>query len=605
MRTMFVLLVLGAASAYAQLGTDVVVGGMSTSRDGATATLLTNGTVLVAGGSHGGLPGSTAEIYDPAIRQFRLTGPLTAARRYHTATLLRNGKVLLAGGVSLSTQAPSGRAPTATAELYDPASGRFTATYGQMPYTMARHTATLLNDGTVLIAGGNNGDSISTGFRNASVYDPNSDTFLPTGSLKVARAAHTATLLSNGRVLLTGGASGSVETSTTAELYDPASRQFIATGSMAHGRIEHFAARIASGKVMVGGGDPSSFGVRANGSVEVYDPAAQTFSPLPNLNVGRIQATATELANGNVFIAGGDNATWDGVYADPGRTVELYDVAQNRFVLGILLIIGGRYGHTATLLADGSILLAGADGGSADATAELFTLPNATGMNLNRIVPAVASAQGAFGSSFSTALLICNPTTAVVTGQLLYRSQASPDVAAMLPFTIPANGTVSYTDVLTSMGASGVGTLDVLAAGSSPLNVIAHVRNIAANGGTSGFIESGFRASDALQAGQTAVLFGPSDTSRFRTNIGVRTLDSLAMLRFDVRSASGDVIASVTRTYNPQRFEQASFEQLTGIQPVAGMTVIVNVMSGSAFAYASVTDNLTNDPAAQFAQLLN
>ena len=208
-----------------------------------TATLLPNGKVLVAGGydSDGAL--ASAELYDPASGTWTATGSLATARVRHTATLLPNGKVLVAGGVDssgysrergtlrsgerdldghrqprhrtllitrrrccptarCSSQADHGNVGVlASAELYDPASGTWTAT-GSLTTARYGHTATLLPNGKVLVAGGYNGLGY---LASAELYDPASGTWTATGSLATARYDHTATLLPNGKVLVAGG----------------------------------------------------------------------------------------------------------------------------------------------------------------------------------------------------------------------------------------------------------------------------------------------------------------------------------------------------------------------------------------------------------------
>jgi hypothetical protein len=180
---------------------------MGTARSDHTAALLSNGKVLVTGGFNGtGL--ASAELYDPTTESFSATGSMAAARLSHTATLLttgpNSGKVLVAGGTR----------STAVAELYDPTPGTFSTT-GTMQ-TVATGTATLLSDGTVLMAGGQD-PTTGTAVTLAELYDPNTGTFLGTGGLLTPRLAHTATLLKDGTVLVTGGVNGPILAS--AELY--------------------------------------------------------------------------------------------------------------------------------------------------------------------------------------------------------------------------------------------------------------------------------------------------------------------------------------------------------------------------------------------------
>jgi Galactose oxidase, central domain len=175
-----------------------VTGRLNTARYLHTATLLQNGMVLVAGGLND--PDQTAvfasaELYDPANRTWTATGSLNAARFSHTATLLQNGTVLVAGGAD-ALGFP------ASAELYDPASGTWTAT-GSLNTARTYHTATVLPDGTVLVEAGE--DRNFTSSASVEVYELASGTWTATGSLHNARTFHTATLLQDGTVLVAGG----------------------------------------------------------------------------------------------------------------------------------------------------------------------------------------------------------------------------------------------------------------------------------------------------------------------------------------------------------------------------------------------------------------
>ncbi|MGD0601768.1 MAG: kelch repeat-containing protein [Terriglobales bacterium] len=269
---------------------------------GHTATLLPNGTVLLAGGFVNDVwdygPSTSdngAGLYDSATGVFSGTGNMTANRGDHTATLLANGKVLIAGGADTD---PTGTG-LASAELYDPSTGTFTQTES-MAMGRFLHTATLLQSGKVLIVGGaltSTSDPVAT----AEVYDPATGIFTMTGAMKTAREQHTATLLADGRVLIVGGATsaGPSGPTATAEVYDPSTGSFSVTGSMAAARSFHTATLLPSGKVLVaGGGDENS-------TAEVYDPATVSFSITGGMEIGRSGHTATLLPNGSVLVAGG------------------------------------------------------------------------------------------------------------------------------------------------------------------------------------------------------------------------------------------------------------------------------------------------------------
>jgi hypothetical protein len=175
-----------------------------------TATQLQDGRVLIVGGAltSASDPVATAEVYDPATGTFTMTGAMATAREQHTATLLADGRVLIVGG---TTSTGTGDLhPTATVEVYDPSTGSFSVT-GSMAEARTFHTATLLPNGKVLVAGG--GDENST----AEVYDPATGAFSTTGGMEIGRSGHTATLLPNGSVLVAGG--GIFAGLASAELY--------------------------------------------------------------------------------------------------------------------------------------------------------------------------------------------------------------------------------------------------------------------------------------------------------------------------------------------------------------------------------------------------
>jgi N-acetylneuraminic acid mutarotase len=186
-------------------------------RGEATITLLSDGRVLVAGGQSFGV--GTAELYDPTTGTWTATASMSAGRIDHTAVLLPDGQVLVTGGYTYDTTGNNGTA-LSSAELYDPSTGTWTAT-GSIAQARAGQTATLLSDGTVLVSGGQDIRN-NAGLGNlatAELYDPIGGTWTATAQMVEARYGHTATLLLDGRVLVFGGGS----TAATAELYDPGS----------------------------------------------------------------------------------------------------------------------------------------------------------------------------------------------------------------------------------------------------------------------------------------------------------------------------------------------------------------------------------------------
>jgi hypothetical protein len=267
-------------------------GNMSTPRSKHTATALADGKVLVAGGLNANVNTflASAEVYDYTLATpgFSTTGSMTVARYSHTATLLPNGKVLVAGGGNAATTDYY-----SSAEIYDPAlvaggvTGTFTATTGSMAVGRINHTATLLPNGKVLIIGGNGKLGV---VKSAELYDPATQSFGPTGDLITARYLHTATLLADGTVLVTGGRDAANALSS-AELYDPGTGKFSAVGDLLAASYAHTATLLPDRTVLIAGGFSTSALKRA----ELYDPASKKFTTTGSLNVSRNYHTANLL----------------------------------------------------------------------------------------------------------------------------------------------------------------------------------------------------------------------------------------------------------------------------------------------------------------------
>jgi len=345
---------------------------MHVPRNGHTATLLNNGKVLIVGGGD-----ATAELFDPASGTFSFTGPPVAGRLGATATLLSDGRVLIAGGLGL-TAGPDGFLPLLnTAEIFDPTTGTFSST-GTMVQGRRQHTATLLENGLVLVTGGYRGHICFTA--SAEVFDPAAGTFSQVGFMLSERVDHTATLLSSGEVLVVGGSNGCAPDAADdppwdpvfAELYEPNSDSFQGGGNMSTTRIHHAAVRLNNGNVLVLGGIPSVQNLHEQppnpSYAELYDRGTDTFSPIIGLTILPAHYTATLMTSGLVLVVGGEDAA-----GTPTAEVQLLDP-----VSGALTPTGAlgtaRVGHTATLLQDGRILVTGGTGadGNVLTSAELY-----------------------------------------------------------------------------------------------------------------------------------------------------------------------------------------------------------------------------------------
>jgi hypothetical protein len=367
-----------STSAFAPTGNLVEARGLQ------TATLLPNNEVLVANGSNSssnleatGYVGlSSIEVYDAGTGAFtEIYGEDGIGIYGHTATLLTNGTVLLAGGFVNDVWSYGTSTATNGVGLYNVATGALPGT-GNMTAGRGCHTATLLADGNVLIAGGSDTDPTGTGLASAELYDPSTGTFTPTGSMAVGRYLHTATLLQNGKVLIVGGTLTSTsDPYATAEIYDPATGIFRTTGAMVTAREQHTATLLADGRVLIVGGatsppaplasdwlGTSTGDSQSTATAEIYDPSTGSFSVTGSMAEARTFHTATLLPSGKVLVAGG---------GDENSTAEIYDPATGSFsTTGGMEI--GRSGHTATLLPNGSLLVAGGGIFSGLASAELY-----------------------------------------------------------------------------------------------------------------------------------------------------------------------------------------------------------------------------------------
>jgi WD40 repeat protein len=358
-------------------GTFRVTGSMESARQIHGAALLPNGTVLLAGGIFTGTGLSSAELFfplDPPFRPagFQFTADISPARDLHTATRLPNGKILIAGGKDNPTLLRSAR-------LYDPVAGTYANT-GAMNIARENHTATLLPDGRVLITGGFNGTALPL---TAEIYDPNLPSidenavavqglFTPTGNMSSGRQLHTSTLLSNGKVLITAGQLLDGTKLGTAELFDPAGN--VGLGSfgtpilMAIPRSGHTATLLPDGKVLIFGGQTSDGSLV--GITELFDPAgnsgAGAFTGGVVTGLPRFLHTAILLPNGKVLIAGGAGS--GGLLT----AAELYDPVSGTLSLAGNNMGTGRTEHTMTLLPNGKVLIAGGRDSVVFDSAELF-----------------------------------------------------------------------------------------------------------------------------------------------------------------------------------------------------------------------------------------
>jgi len=353
-------------AARAQVGVFVPGPSIGDSRAAHTATVLTDGRILIAGGANGTTALSSAVLVDPMSKAVAPAGALQSARASHTATLLKDGRVLIAGGESFSQ--PGARTPLASAEIYDPASGRFTTT-GSMMSKRVRHAAVLLPNGKVLIAGGT-GETSATGviavYSTAELYDPSSGQFSAAASMSVTRSGHTATLLKNGSALIVGSGS--------AEIYDSSTNRFMRAAAPIAVRVAHTATLLDDGQVLLAGGSVDN---AASATAERYDPEAGVFRTTGALTTARMSHTAALMEDGRVLIAGG--IAFEPATAPDGRNVlratslraaDIYDASKGTFTAAQPMA-RARSGHTIVPFPGGAWIMGGY-GVSAPNLSEVF-----------------------------------------------------------------------------------------------------------------------------------------------------------------------------------------------------------------------------------------
>ena len=339
-----------------------------------TATLLKDGRVLVAGGnsaSGSACTTSAADIYDPTTNSWTAAAPMLSPRTHHSATLLSDGRVLVAGGYNYCGSVSNWD----TAEIYNPQTNGWTSLGSVLGATRYDHTATRLNDGRVLIAGGYG--TSSAPLASAVVYNPGTNSFTPVSNMTSARANHTATLATNGKVILMGGWPG-VESSPSVavDIFDPATNSFSAGSPMPNARAGHSAALLPSGNIVVACGQSTGAGVLV--AVDSYNPDTNSWTSLPTLNDSRETGTLTLLANDLLFVVGGDNqlqplSVVRGNGQSSQHSAELYDPALPTWQ-AVAPMAHGRISPAAILLPNGKVLVAGGEDSAGNAlnTAELY-----------------------------------------------------------------------------------------------------------------------------------------------------------------------------------------------------------------------------------------
>jgi len=398
--TLLICLLAGFIQVKGQQPAWNATGALGAARTRHTATLLANGKVLVVGGLSVPNPccrlAGGAELYDPATGQWSATGSPITPRYDHVAVRLANGKVLIVGG--------SGEPifPT-NAEIYDPDTGVWTAA-GAPGALLPRPKAVPLADGRALVTGG---FGAGRGFNATVVYDPTTNVWSSAGAMNTERIFHSITLLPNGRVLVAGGAA--LQPLRSAEIYDPGANRWSLTGALTAPRMDHEAILLPNGKVLVTGGlgvSPDTFA-----SAELYDPATGQWSVTGVPTTFRIRPTLTLLPNGKVLAAAGLST----------NTAELYDPATGGWTLTAALG-EARQNHTATLLPNGKVLVAA---GESLSTPPLPGQPLSSAELFDSGAPSVASVSAA---SFATGPLAPEAIVAAFGANLAANTQTAREL---------------------------------------------------------------------------------------------------------------------------------------------------------------------------------
>lgn len=481
-----------------------------------TATLLTDGRVLIAGGDVGGIPDATVEIYDPVVGTTKVIEGMGEARSGHSATMLMDGRVLIAGGEDVS-------ADLVSTETFDPATETFSAG-PPLSVTRAGHTATRLDDGRVLLAGG--------GDQSADVYDPVADTVTATGTMPTGFFLSAAALLEDGRVLLLGvGGTGSVSTLFDASA-DSGAGAFssLAAGPQSFEAGGSSLTRLRDGRLLALGGCPcASVGgpFFTSENAEIYDPGTQTWSQTGDQARARTGHTATLLPSGNVLVTGGNDSN------DPNeeQSSEIYDVALGQFT-SLTNMTARHRNHTATLLASGEVLIFG----GTEAAFELYA----------------GGVRGAFANTTDTnvgrlhqTMTLLTTGEVLVTGNGLIAFTTPSDTAELFD---PASNTYSDTGVLNASRTHHAAVLlhdgDVLVTGGQDGGALSSAELYNRTAGTFTAIASMQQArSDhamvTLPGGDVLVVGGAGDTAeRYAASTSTFSATAMTMTRARARPAA-------------------------------------------------------------------
>lgn len=355
----------GSTDLVAKEYVSTVRNNMAYARYNFSATILSNGKVLIVGGNDGSSTLSTAEVYDPLTKTFSSAGSLNYARESHAAVLLSNGKVLISCG-------KNGNTALTTSEIFDPIANTF-ANIASTISARYDHSSVLLDNGSVLFVGGNNG---SSSLNDGYLFSSSTNQYSYIGTFSGARSLATVTKLSSGNVLICGGLDSGGTSIANAVIYNALTSTFGSQISMQSARYMHTATLLPNGKVIVVGGIGS--GGSALSTTEIFNPTNNTFVSSGSITEQRSGHTATALNDGYVLIAGGlSGSTYH-------STARVFNPNSETFGSSINMTYSRVYASSVLLVdnnANGLGLIIGgkSDASTTQSTAEIFTLSAPTG----------------------------------------------------------------------------------------------------------------------------------------------------------------------------------------------------------------------------------
>lgn len=388
------------------------------------------------------LPGAVAQAVPPG---WGIGASVSTPRDWHSATLLQDGSVLIAGGYA------SGTGATNKAERYIPAANAWLPV-GDMVYERRQHAAALLADGKVLVVGGRDRHGVALG--SAELYDPATGTWRQVGGLTTPRSDPTATLLPDGKVLVTGGAAPSALTNAV-EIFDPGKTAFDAGPSMLTGRAGHAATALPGGNVLITGGQLNGTGAPSGVQVERYDWARKEWQAVPGMNVARAWHRASLLNDGRVLVSGGHNGS---AFVN---SAEVLNAGLTAWSATAPMGTARGY-HTSTTMHSGRVLVTGGDnaGGLADQSTEIY----------NPATNAWTSAGNmTLARHAQTSTLLHDGRVLIASGWSQALAYAAPSEIWTPSTTLLADPAVSFDD--TMPGAAGGAVAHITNTGDSPLLV--------------------------------------------------------------------------------------------------------------------------------------